>query len=136
MQQLLDKNIFLVSSACTPVFTGVFYFAVAIFVKKFMTKQVVELPLSLFKKIERVLDKLDQSDELIDENEARKLLGKKGKVLTAGSIYNMRHNGIIPPSFYTVGVNGSVFYYKNKLMGICSESEKLQIIQSKISLKK
>ncbi len=102
-----------------------------------MTKQVVELPLSLFKKIEMVLDKLDQQEELIDEMEARKLLGKNGRVMTAGSIYNLRRAGTIPPSFYmTTEVNGSVFYYKNKLMGICSESERLQIIQSKISLKK
>jgi hypothetical protein len=102
-----------------------------------MTKQVVEVPSRIFKKIERVLDKLDQQDELINEMEARKLLGRKGRVMTAGSIYNLRRAGTIPPSFYTMtGVNGSVFYYKNKLMGICSESEKLQIIESKISLKK
>lgn len=101
-----------------------------------MSTQVVEIPARIFRKIERVLDKLDQQDELIDEMEARKLLGKKGKVLTAGSIYNLRYNGIILPSFYTIGVNGSVFYYKNKLMGICSESEKLQIIQSKKLFKK
>ncbi len=102
-----------------------------------MSSQVVEVPSRIFRKIERVLDKLDQQEELINEMEARKLLGRNGKVMTAGSIYNLRRAGTIPHSFYTTtGVNGSVFYYKNKLMGICSESEKLQILESKKLFKK
>jgi hypothetical protein len=56
--------------------------------------------------------------EWITEDEACSLLGRNGKKLSASRLYRIRHEGIIPPSFYTMGVNGAYFFNKEKLMGL------------------
>lgn len=79
----------------------------------------VEVPLKTWKKLERVIEKLDQDPvEWINEDDACVLLGRNGRKLSASRLYKMRREGTIPPGYYTVGVNGAIFFNKQKLMGL------------------
>jgi hypothetical protein len=81
--------------------------------------EIVQIPLKNWKKIERVLEKLDRDPiDWINEDQARELLGKNGKKLAQGTIYNMRLNKKITSDMYKEGVNGSIFYNKQRLMGL------------------
>lgn len=79
-----------------------------------MPEQYTTVPTKVWKKIERFIDmQTSNPGELIDEDEACKLLKIK-----KSSIQVMVSNGKIPKTHYTVGVGGSRFYYKDKLMGV------------------
>ncbi len=67
---------------------------------------------------------LNEPEEMINEAEAAKLLGKPGKPVTQKYMYQLRAKGArgedggIQRSCYTIGAGGNVFYNKKKLMGL------------------
>lgn len=76
----------------------------------------VEIPLKTFKKIEKILEKLDKSAEPVEwlnEADACKLLGIKKSTMVVKVSRNE-----IPATHYTIGVNKVRFYNKQKLMGL------------------
>jgi hypothetical protein len=75
------------------------------------------------KKIERILEKIERGlperEEWISEDEAMVLLGKPGKPLARGTLYNKVQAGKILTSFYTISpVTGKRFYSKQKSIGL------------------
>lgn len=74
------------------------------------------IPTTELNKMKRTLQRIDNmlsAQEMINEEEACKLLG-----ITKRTIGNYVSNGNITKDMYTVGVGGNRFYYKQKLIGL------------------
>jgi predicted DNA-binding transcriptional regulator AlpA len=74
----------------------------------------VVIPEKVWRKIERVLDKMDKEPvEWLNETEACQLLGIKKE-----SMWSKVSGHKMPRSCYTIGVGGNRFYNKKALMGL------------------
>lgn len=71
----------------------------------------IKIPEARLRKIERMLEQVIKPEQ-INEEEASRLLGVSKK-----TIMNYVISGKIPADYYTVGIGGNRFYFKDKLMG-------------------